>query len=77
LIRAAPLGGPGTPAGEWLKETTIKATGPYVPAFQEDRLIFHPVVAGGGNFLEHGFLVDDVHAGGGDEASASPGFLTA
>jgi hypothetical protein len=53
------------PEGEWLEETTIKATGPYVPAYHEDCLIYHLGVAGAGNFVAHGILVGDVHAGGG------------
>ncbi len=65
------------PEGEWLEETTIKATGPYVPASHEDCLIYHLGVAGAGNFVAHGILVGDVHAGGGDEAPASAGSLTA
>ena len=64
------------PEGEWLEETTIKATRPYVPASHEDCLIYHLGVAGAGNFVAHGILVGDVHAGGGDEVPASAGSLT-
>jgi hypothetical protein len=60
------------PEGEWLEETTIKATGPYLLARHEDCLLYHLGVAGAGNFVAHGLLVGDAHA---DEGSGPMGGL--
>ena len=65
------------PEGEWLEETTIKAAGPYAPAYHEDRLVYHLGVAGAGNFAAHGILVGDAHAAAGAEPRRRPRVLGA